>query len=83
MRPRGSQGRTPWIFDLGANVSYRQSFSVADLRVKLSVYNLLNQQRIIQVDEELESVPNGNPEYRFGTAYQSPRYALLTFNLDF
>jgi hypothetical protein len=56
---------------------------VADLRVKLSVYNLLNQQRIVQVDEELGSVPNGNPEYRYGTVYQSPRYALLTFNLDF
>ena len=65
LRPRGSEGRTPWIFDLGANVGYRQSFSMADLRVKLSVYNLLNQQRIIQVDEELPgSIPNGNPEYR-------------------
>jgi hypothetical protein len=80
---RGSEGRTPWIFDLGANVSYRQSFSVADLRVKLSVYNLLDQQRIIQVDETLGSIPNGNSTYRYGTAYQSPRYALLTFNLDF
>jgi hypothetical protein len=80
---RGSAGRTPWIFDLGANVAYRQAFSVANLRVKLSVYNLLNQQRIIQVDENLGSVPNGNSEYRYGTAYQSPRYALLTFNLDF
>lgn len=83
LRRRGSEGRTPWIFDLGANVAYRRSFSLADLRVKLSVYNLLDQQRVIQVDEELGSVPNGNPEFRYGTAYQRPRYALLTFNLDF
>jgi outer membrane receptor for ferrienterochelin and colicin len=83
LHPRGAEGRTPWTFNLGMNVGYRHSFSVADLRVKLSVYNLLNQQRITEVDEELNSIPNGNAEYRFGTGYQSPRYALLTFNLDF
>lgn len=55
----------------------------ASLRIKLSVYNLLNQQRITEVDEELNSIPNGNSEYRFGTGYQRARYALLTFNLDF
>jgi hypothetical protein len=65
------------------NVGYRHSFSVADLRVKLSVYNLLNQERVIEVDQELNSIPDGNPKYRVGTGYQSPRYALLTFNLDF
>jgi hypothetical protein len=83
LRPRGSEGRTPWIFDLGANVTYRQKFSFADLRVKLSVYNLLNQQRVVQVEEELVTIPNPDSEFGYGTAYQSPRYALLTFNLDF
>jgi hypothetical protein len=83
LHKRGSAGRTPWTYNLGMNVGYRHSFSVADLRVRLSVYNLLNQQRITEVDQDLLSVPNGNPEYRFGTGYQAPRYALLTFNLDF
>jgi hypothetical protein len=83
LRPRGSEGRTPWIFDVGANVTYRQKFSIADLRVKLSVYNLLNQQRVVQVDEELVTIPNPDSEFGYGTAYQTPRYALLTFNLDF
>lgn len=80
---RGGEGRTPWTYNLGMNVGYKHSFSVADLRIKLSVYNLLNQQRITEVDEELNSIPNGNSEYRFGTGYQRARYALLTFNLDF
>jgi len=83
LRPRGTQGETPWLFNLGANVTYRHSFSAADLSVKLAVYNLLDQQRITEVDERLGSVPNGNADYGIGTAYQAPRYGLLTLTLDF
>lgn len=80
---RGAEGRTPWTYDIGASLSYRHSFDFANLLVKLSVYNLLNQERVIEVDEELGSIPNGNENFGIGTAYQSPRYALLTFKLDF
>lgn len=84
LRPRGSGGRTPWIFDLGANVTYQHSFTAADLNVTLAVYNLLNQQRVLEVDEELGSTgPTGNRFYGYGTGYQSPRYGLLTVKLDF
>jgi outer membrane receptor protein involved in Fe transport len=51
--------------------------------VKLSVYNLFNQQRITEVDEQLDSIPDGNPDYRIGTGYTAPRYAVLTLKLDF
>jgi hypothetical protein len=84
LRPRGSGGRTPWIFDLGANVTYRHSFSAADLKVTLAVYNLLDQQRVIEVDESMGSTgANRNDTYGFGTGYQSPRYGMLTLKLDF
>ena len=83
LHPRGSQGHTPWLYDLGANVTYRYSFSMADLSVKLAVYNLLNQQRITQVDERLGSIPDGNVDYRLGTGYTAPRYGMLTLKLDF
>jgi hypothetical protein len=84
LRPRGSQGRTPWIYDLGLNVTYQQSFSFADLSVKLAVYNVLNSQRVTEIDERLGSInPNGNADYGIGTSYQSPRYGLLTFSLTF
>lgn len=83
LRSRGSGGETPWLFDLGASVTYRHSFAVADLSIKLAVYNLLDQQRIVEVDDYLGSVPNGNEDYLVGTSYQSPRYGLLTFKLDF
>lgn len=83
LRRRGSGGDTPWTFDVGANVTYTHSFSAADLSVKLAVYNLLNQERVMEVDDYLGSVPNGNSQYGIGTGYQSPRYALLTLKLDF
>jgi hypothetical protein len=83
LHPRGTAGRTPWIYDVGANVTYRHSFEVADLQVKLSVYNLLNQEHATEVDDYLFSTPNGNPDYRLGTGYQAPRYAMLTMKLDF
>jgi hypothetical protein len=88
LHPRGSEGRTPWLFDLGANLTFDYAFSVANLQVKLAVYNLLDQQRATALDETLNTVDPANPlltsaDYRLGTDYQAPRYGLLTFKLDF
>ncbi len=83
LRPRGAGGETPWIFDLGANVTYKYAFSAANLSVKFAVYNLLNQERVVEVDDFLGSVPNGNDDYGLGTGYQSPRFGMLTLKLDF
>ena len=52
------------MFDLGANVTYQHSFAVTDLQVKLAVYNLLNQERVTEVDEDVSS-RIGNPECGF------------------
>jgi hypothetical protein len=85
LRTRGSEGRTPWQFDLGANVTFDHAFSVTNLQVKLAVYNLLNQQRATAVDETLVTTDPDltHTDYRLGTDYQAPRYALLTVKLDF
>lgn len=84
LHKRGTEGRTPWLWDLGANVTFRHSFSAADLQVKLQVNNLFNQQRIREVNEFLGGVPI-DPEstYLMGAGYQAPRFALLTLKLDF
>ncbi|ROU07821.1 TonB-dependent receptor [Lysobacter enzymogenes] len=84
LRRRGYGGRTPWTFDLGASLTYQRSFGGADLRVKLAVYNLLNQQRALEVDDSFETgVGVANEFYRLGTGYQTPRYAQLTVSVDF
>jgi hypothetical protein len=64
--------------------------------VKFAVYNLLNQQRVVRVDQELQPTvgltdPDANgvqhTEYNqfFGQGYgfQSPRYAQLVVSLTF
>ncbi|MFL6592909.1 MAG: TonB-dependent receptor, partial [Luteimonas sp.] len=82
--PRGAGGRLPWTFDVGASITYLRSFNNADLRVKLAAYNLLNQEKVIEVDDQLETdIGFRNPSYREGTGYQSPRYFQLTASIDF
>lgn len=82
---RGSRGRTPWTYDLGASISYLHDFNAADLRVKFAVYNLLDQQRTIEVDEDLQTDIEDafNPTYRQPEGFQSPRFAQLTVTLTF
>lgn len=82
--PRGVGGRLPWTYNLGANVTYLHSFGSADMRVKLAVYNLLNSEKVTEVNDELESdIGFINPDYRQGTSYQTPRYAQLTVSVNF
>jgi hypothetical protein len=79
---RGSQGRTPWTFDVGANVSWLHSFGTADVMVKLAVYNLLNQERVLEVDESYDPTDPDNT-FGQGTAFYAPRYGQLTVQVTF
>lgn len=84
LRGRGNEGRTPWTYDVGANVTFKHSFSAADLKVKLAVYNLLNQKRQTQTEERLEEDVGTRYEfYGLSRGFQQPRYAQLTFSMDF
>ena len=82
---RGSQGHTPWTFDLSTNITWQHSFGPAAMQVKLAVYNLLNQERVLEVDEQLDStVPDSRHDsFGQGTTFQSPRYGQLTLQLKF
>jgi hypothetical protein len=85
LRGRGNEGRTPWVYDVGASLTYLKSFARTDLRVKLAIYNLFNDQEEIEVDERLQtSISNDtNPEYGIPLGFQPPRYAQLTVTLEF
>jgi hypothetical protein len=83
-RARASGGRLPWTYNLGLSVTYLKSFSEVDLRAKFAIYNVLDQQRKTQVDDELESdIGFINPGYLQGTSFQSPRYAQFLVTIDF
>ena len=79
---RGSQGRTPWTYDVGANVTWQHTFGAADVLVKLAVYNLLNQERVLEVDESFNPTDPDNT-FGTGTTYFAPRYGQLTFRVKF
>nr|WP_243649245.1 TonB-dependent receptor [Luteibacter rhizovicinus] len=82
--PRGKE-RTPWTYNLGASVTYLLPVSDKNnLRVKLAVYNLLNQQRTLGVDQDLQtSVGGTSSTYLQPQRFQSPRFGQLTVSLDF
>ncbi|HET6630344.1 MAG TPA: TonB-dependent receptor [Woeseiaceae bacterium] len=83
-RARGSAGRTPWTYNVGLSLTYLKELQDFDIRAKFAVYNLLDQQRVIEVDDEYEDdIGFVNPDYLEGTAYQSPRYAQFLVTVDF
>ena len=82
--PRGGFGRLPWTYNLGANVTWTLPVEDVDVKVRLSVFNLLNEQEVINVVQRYESNPGvRRPEFGTGTRWQSPRYAQLVVTYNF
>ncbi|WP_411833593.1 carboxypeptidase regulatory-like domain-containing protein [Pseudoxanthomonas mexicana] len=82
--PRGAFGRMPWIYNLGANVTWTLPVDGIDLKARLSVYNLLNEQEVINVRARYESNPGVvRSTFGTGTRWQSPRYAQLVVTWNF
>ena len=82
--PRGAFGRMPWTYNLGANVTWTLPVEGIDLKARFSVYNLLNDQEVINVRARYEGQP-GQMRSTFGTGtrWQSPRYAQLVVTWNF
>ncbi|MGN6227601.1 MAG: TonB-dependent receptor [Dyella sp.] len=90
---RGAYGRMPWTYTVDASLSYILPFDGGGaLRVKLAVYNLLNQQRTVRVDQDLQTSvgedqvthqPFFNSTFRQPIGFQSPRFTQLTVAVDF
>ncbi len=83
--PRGSMGRTDWIYNIDLNLSYTMDFDTAGrLNFKLNVYNLFNFDGITGVDEQYE-LDSGDRNIRYGYAdsFQTPRYVRASVRYDF
>jgi len=82
--PRGAFGRMPWTYNLGANVTWTLPVDGIDLKARFSVYNLLNDQEVINIRGRYESNPGVvRPYFGTGTRWQSPRYAQLVVTWNF
>ena len=81
---RGAFGRMPWTYNLGASVTWALPVDTVDLKMRLSVFNLLNEQEVINVRGRYESNPGVvRPYFGTGTRWQSPRYAQLVLTWNF
>ena len=81
---RGAFGRMPWVYDLGANVTWTLPVEGVDLKARFSVYNLLNRQTVLNVHSRYESTPGTlMPYFGQGTVWQPPRYMNLVVTWNF
>ncbi|MBP6796708.1 MAG: TonB-dependent receptor [Luteimonas sp.] len=80
----GAFGRMPWVYDMGANVTWTLPVDGIDLKARFSVYNLLNRQTVINVHSRYESTPGAEmPHFGEGKNWQAPRYAQLVVTWNF
>ena len=81
---RGAGGRMPWTYNLAANVTWTLPVDGIDLKARFSVFNLLNDQEVINVRQRYEANPGVvRGLHGTGTRWQSPRYAQLVVTWNF
>jgi outer membrane receptor for ferrienterochelin and colicin len=81
---RGAFGRKPWIYDLSANVTWTLPSPTTDLKIRFSVFNLLNDQEVLNIRARYEKGPGVTRGlFGTGTRWQSPRYAQLVLTWNF
>ena len=81
---RGAFGRMPWVTNLGANVTWALPAEDIDLKVRFSVFNLLDSQTVINVHSRYEGQAGTMlPHFGQGTVWQSPRYMQLVVTWNF
>ena len=83
---RGAAGRTPWTASLDASLTY--GFDVGDvgMTATLQVFNVLDVQSVLMVNEHAEARRSeGNPNEFFGATYawQEPRHVRLSLQARF
>ena len=74
----------PWVTNLGANVTWTMPVPDVDLKVRFSVFNLLDSQTVINVHSRYESTAGTQmPHFGQGTVWQSPRYMQLVVTYNY
>lgn len=84
-QPRGSHGRTPWVWGLDLSASYIMDLGeFGEVDFKVSVENILDLEKPLTLDEIGET--NGgviNPNWRGPKDYQTPRNFMFTASYKF
>jgi hypothetical protein len=81
---RGAFGRMPWTYNLGVSTTWTLPVEGIDLKARFSIFNLLNDQEVINVRQRYEKSPGVyRTTFGTGTRWQSPRYAQLVVSWTF
>jgi hypothetical protein len=82
--PRGCGGRSADTWNLDLSLRYDLKQWSADWFLRVDTFNVFNNERVIEVDEEAQSdnyLPN--PNYKGATYYQSPRSVRFGIGVSF
>ncbi|MEY2149982.1 MULTISPECIES: TonB-dependent receptor [Rhodanobacter] len=81
--PPGKVGSNPWQEIITGSVEYRPQWADHKLAFNLMVYNLLNQQRPLQISPGYGSSKSINDSYERVIDYTMPRYVRFGISYDF
>ena len=83
--PRGSAGRTDWVYRLDLSASYMLHISELDVLLKANIYNVFNSSATTRRVEYYEQSTPGtfNPDYDTISGYQTPRYVEFSASVKF
>ena len=81
---RGTNGRTPWTFNLDLSAAYDFTVSDIDMRASINVFNILNSQSEASVNEHYEQNEGEvNAYHNAAYSWQTPRYVRIGFEARF
>lgn len=85
--PRGSAGTLPWVTNVDLSMSYFTELMGNEVSLKATVYNLLNADSALNINEERTRYGDDgielNPDYGMVTGRQAARYVSLTARMVF
>ncbi len=82
--PRGTAGRLPWTYTIDLSVAYTPNWAEG-LTAKMDVFNILNKQEVVAVEDRAEDAATGVPSttYLVPRAFQQPRYFQFSLQYNF
>lgn len=81
---RGSEGRTPWTYQLDLSAQWTPAFANHQLSFTADVFNVFNKQDVLSRQDLGETAPGTkDPVYNRPISFQAPRYLRFGVKYDF
>ncbi|ENN99402.1 MULTISPECIES: TonB-dependent receptor [Pseudoalteromonas] len=81
---RGTNGRTPWVFNLDLSAAYDFTVSDIDMRASVNVFNIFNSQTESSLNEHYEQNEGEvNAYHDAAYSWQTPRYVRIGLEARF